>query len=79
MPSALPAGCYSNRNISLARRRLSADKDQLAALNWEDYRQSRGQMQIIDYDQQTYNYSKKGGGGLSHKNYSLTAGLQYHF
>ncbi|WP_418304126.1 hypothetical protein [Pantoea alhagi] len=36
-------------------------------------------MQIIDYDQQTYNYSKKGGGGLSHKNYSLTAGLQYHF
>ncbi|MGD8202885.1 omptin family outer membrane protease [Pantoea sp. FN0305] len=58
---------------------LSPQLKVLAALSWEDYRQSRGQMQIIDYDQQTYDYSEKGGGGVSHKNYSLTAGLQYHF
>lgn len=57
---------------------LSSQVKVLTALSWENYRQNRGQIQGINYVAQSYNYSEKEGGGLSHKNYSLTAGLQYH-
>lgn len=51
----------------------------LTAFNWEVYRQNRGQIQWINYDDHISESSDKNDGGLSHKNYSITAGLQYQF
>lgn len=58
---------------------LSPQLKVLTALSWEAYRQKRGQIELHNYAEQRYDYSPPDAGGLSHKNYSLTAGVQYQF